>query len=228
MVLLLKNFKSFLMSLIIFSTITVLVQGQVEGTFSQVVEGFNWGPCVTKMILYLNTSIPYVANKELDSSAFSVKTTKEGTNDPEDREIINAYISDESGNSKKQDSKYITLELSCHPKKGITNPFYYSSVKSLNNWADPYTSSITLVKQFVSGDLTIAVGDLTINTTPTKNYLKGIDNLFISNQEFTHKDITLKYAYYKSSSNSNRGVVIWLHGTGEGGTDTTIVFMEIK
>ena len=70
--------------------------------------------------------------------------------------------------------------------------------------------------------MTIAVGDLTINTTPTKNYLKGIDNLFISNQEFTHKDITLKYAYYKSSSNSNRGVVIWLHGTGEGGTDTTI------
>lgn len=151
MVLLLKNFKSFLMSLIIFSTITVLVQGKVEGTFSQVVEGFNWGPCVTKMILYLNTSIPYVANTELDSSVFSVETTKEGTNVPENREIINAYISDESGNSISQDSKYITLELSCHPKKGITNPFYYSSEKSLNNWADPYTSSITLVKQFVSG-----------------------------------------------------------------------------
>ena len=222
MVLLLKNFKSFLMSLIIFSTITVLVQGQVEGTFSQVVEGFNWGPCVTKMILYLNTSIPYVANTELDSSAFSVVTTKEGINAPENREIINAYISNESGNSKLQDSKYITLELSCHPKKGITNPFYYSSEKSLNNWADPYTSNITLVKRFVSGELTINSGGLTINTSPTKNFLKGIDNLFISNQEFTHKDITLKYAYYKSSSTSNRGVVIWLHGTGEGGTDTTI------
>ena len=61
-----------------------------------------------------------------------------------------------------------------------------------------------------------------IDNTLKKRYLKGVDNLFTIDQSYTHNSITLKYAYYKSSGTSNRGVVIWLYGTGESGTDTTI------
>ena len=44
----------------------------------------------------------------------------------------------------------------------------------------------------------------------------------IIDQTYNKNGISLKYAYYKSSGSSNKGVVVWLHGTGEGGTDTTI------
>ena len=30
------------------------------------------------------------------------------------------------------------------------------------------------------------------------------------------------YAYYKCKNEQNKGLVIWVHGIGEGGTDTTI------
>ena len=45
-----------------------------ENTFAQVVEGFDWGPCVTKMIIHLDSQIT-VGSEEgiLDNTAFSVK-----------------------------------------------------------------------------------------------------------------------------------------------------------
>ena len=209
------KFKKFIISFIIFSIICTSVKGAISGTFSQVIEGFDWGPCVTKMIITLESSVTYSV---LDHSAFSVETTKEGNDDPVARTVNRAYFSDKDGNSVTEDSKYITLELSCHPAEGETNPFYYSSAKSLNDWANPYTSSITLTQN--TGNL--EAGGITINNSPQSRYLIGVDGKFTINKEYTHNSITLKYAYHKSSSSSNRGVVIWLHGTGEGGTDTTI------
>ena len=42
-------------------------------------------------------------------------------------------------------------------------------------------------------------GRITIDNTPKKRYLKGVDNLFTIDQSYTYNSITLKYAYYKSS-----------------------------
>ena len=35
-----------------------------ENTFAQVVEGFDWGPCVTKMVIHLDTQITVFQKKE--------------------------------------------------------------------------------------------------------------------------------------------------------------------
>ena len=210
--------KKFLTSIIIFSLITNSVYTiKTTGTFSQVIEGFDWGPCVTKMIINLDTTLIYDSNG-IDSSSFTVTTTKEGLDSPEERIINKIYLSDSKGNSITQNSNYMTLELKCDPKFSISNPFYFSSDISINNWANPYTSTIILVKNLQS----INSGELTVDITPKKKYLKGIDNLFTIDQTYNKNGISLKYAYYKSSGSSNKGVVVWLHGTGEGGTDTTI------
>ena len=169
------------------------------------------------MIINLDTTLTYDSNG-IDSSSFTVTTTKEGLDSPEERIINKIYLSDSKGNSITQNSNYMTLELKCDPKFSISNPFYFSSDISLNNWANPYTSTIILVKNLQS----INSGELTVDITPKKKYLKGIDNLFTIDQTYNKNGISLKYAYYKSSGSSNKGVVVWLHGTGEGGTDTTI------
>ena len=36
---------------------------------------------------------------------------------------------------------------------------------------------------------------MTIDNTPKKRYLKGVDNLFTIDQSYTHNSITLKYAH---------------------------------
>ena len=222
----LKNFFNSKFILIILFSISSSY-AQITGNFSQVIEGFNWGPGVTKMIIHLSSEMNYDVNG-IDPSAFSVKTTKEGSDTPVSRIITDAFISDENGKPITKNSNYITLIMSCHPSLGETNPFYYSFVTSLNNWANPYTSNITLTSDLTLGTQTIEQANFNININPIKNFLIGIDNVFTINKRYSYNNINLNYAYYKSSNSSNRGVVIWLHGTGEGGTDTTITLYGNK
>ena len=138
-----------------------------ENTFAQVVEGFDWGPCVTKMIIHLDTQITVGSEEgKLDSTAFSVLTTLEGYTSSTDlkpvkanieqvRTVENAYTSDEKGNYIKETTNYITLELLCNPSVG--NPFFYNLETQVNEWSDPYTSVITLTKDVTSGTTTLTI-----------------------------------------------------------------------
>ena len=131
-----KNFFTLFLSLFIMISIqNNLVNA--ENTFAQVVEGFDWGPCVTKMIIHLDNQIAVGSEEgKLDSTAFSVVTSLVNytksitTSQPvktiieEVRTVENAYTSDEKGNYIKETTNYITLELLCNPKAG--NPFDYN------------------------------------------------------------------------------------------------------
>ena len=203
------------------------IYAQMTGNFSQVVEGFNWGPGVTKIIIHFNSEINYVQD-EINPSFFKVSIEKQGNSDQIDRNIEKVYISDENGNAINKNSNYITLEMSCHPVLGVTNPFYYDFSKTLNVWAEPYKSHITLTSNLILGTQTIEKENFNIDVNKTKNFLIGIDDVFNIDNKYTYENISLTYAYYKSSDSSNRGVVIWLHGTGEGGTDTTITLYGNK
>ena len=203
------------------------IYAQMTGNFSQVIEGFNWGPGVTKIIIHFNSEINYVQD-EINPSVFKVSIEKQGNSNQTDRIIKKVYISDENGNEINKNSNYITLEMQCHPSLGETNPFYYDFSKTLNVWAEPYKSYITLTSDLILGTQTIEKANFNIDVNKTKNFLIGIDDVFTIDNKYTYGDISLTYAYYKSSDSSNRGVVIWLHGTGEGGTDTTITLYGNK
>ena len=206
----------------------VQAASKVSGTYTEVVEGFDWGPGVTKLVLSLNTSIQANSKGKLDKKAFSVVTTKQGYNDDysptkttEDRIVTGAYTSDESGKLVKGASKFVTLELECSPSEG--NPFYYSMATSLNNWSKPYTNKITLTRNLKTKGTTLKKKSLSIKSRPQGRILDGIDDTFTLNQKYKSDGITLRYAYHESDvKTSQKGVVVWLHGTGEGGTDTTI------
>ena len=226
-----KKFLTLFLSLFIMISIqNNLVNA--ENTFAQVVEGFDWGPCVTKMIIHLDSQIT-VGSEEgiLDSTAFSVLTTlktyvKNDDEQPIDlnieqmRTVEKAYTSDEKGNYIKETTNYITLELFCNPKIG--NPFTYNLITLVNEWSDPYTSVITLTKDVTSGTTTLTSTDFSVNQQPTKNFNILIDDVFTINKTHT-VDKTLTYGYYQCTNTTNKGLLIWIHGMGEGGTDNKIV-----
>ena len=226
-----KKFLTLFLSLFIMISIqNNLVNA--ENTFAQVVEGFDWGPCVTKMIIHLDSQIT-VGSEEgiLDYTAFSVLTTMKGyvKNDDEQpievnieqvRTVEKAYTSDEKGNYIKETTNYITLELLCNPKIG--NPFTYNLKTLVNEWSDPYTSVITLTEDVTSGTTTLTSTDFSVNQQPTKNFNILIDDVFTINKTHT-VDKTLTYGYYQCTNTTNKGLLIWIHGMGEGGTDNKIV-----
>ena len=199
-----------------------------ENTFAQVVEGFDWGPCVTKMVIKLDNQITVGSESGiLDESAFSVVTTMKGytANVEQIRTVERAYTSDEKGNYKNATTNYITLELQCNPLVG--DPFYFNSDTFRNEWSDPYTSVITITKDVTSGTTTLSSSSFAVNKQPTNNYNILIDDVFTINQKHT-VDKTLTYAYYKSTNTTNKGLVIWIHGRGECGTDSTIALYGNK
>jgi predicted peptidase len=200
-------------------------------TFSQVVEGFDWGPCVTKMIIKLDKEVSVGKKGILSESSFSVITTKrdytsETATDTEERKVLKAYTSDEKGNYINKLTNYITLELLCNPDAG--NPFFYNIFDSLTNiWSVPYKTKITLKNDITLGQVTLSSNKFSVLEQPKKNHLILIDDFFV-NGTHTYAGETLGYAYYKCTNKKNKGLVIWIHGMGEGGKDTTIVLLGNK
>ena len=199
-------------------------------TFSQVLEGFDWGPCVTKMVIKLDEEVSVgEENGILSESSFSVITTKRTIENPtqnEERSVQKAYTSDEKGNYINKSTNYITLELLCNPEVG--NPFFFNFFETYRNeWSVPYTTKITLKNDITLGNLKLSVDNFSVNEEPTKNHLILIDDVFV-NSTYNLDGKSLGYAYYKCKNEKNKGLVIWIHGIGEGGNDTTITLYGNK
>lgn len=193
-----------------------------SGTQSIVVEGFDWGPAVTKTIVSLDTPINSISASQLkvieSKHAMDWSTMKDGVYSF-DRTVTNAYLSDINGNPVNTASAYITIEMAVGPNDG--SPFYYDLASGLNSWTQPYDLNITLKDnvRLVSGDKII--NELKITPTPASKNLTDAE-LFTENT-FTSGDQTLKYASFAPNADDGQNpLIIWLHGAGEGGMDTTI------
>lgn len=115
----------------------------VTGSYSDVVEGFDWGPGVTKLILHLDQKVQGDVSGALDASAFQVVTTKAGyaadyskTVTTEKRTIQSVYTCNSDGSQITGESAYIAIDMAVSPTEG--SPFYYSLATSLNEWSTPY------------------------------------------------------------------------------------------
>lgn len=106
-----------LLSLFAFSAIA-----KPTGTYKIVVEGFDWGAGVNKVILALNDTTSKVnaadftvyASRKLSTGPIADQDTK--------REIVTAYVSDENG-ARVRTGKNITLVLSVGPQLPISSLF---------------------------------------------------------------------------------------------------------
>lgn len=184
------------------------------GTYTLVIEGFDWGAAVSKVIISLDA--PVTAANARDYRVKVQRNTKCLTLSPQDaqgeRSILYAYVSDAQGNKKEKD-QYITLVMTVGPDLWLGAPlqFFWSEECQGTSWLD-YQVSIE------------HIGNNRIWDQEKNRLYPDIEN-FDLDVSFTYKkDLALKYAAFKPSIQDNKKypLIIWLHGGGEGGTDTRI------
>ena len=99
-----------------------------------IVEGFDWGPAVTKVVIKLGLSFDKTRN--FDTTLFEVKEYRKNEKDSliTKRTITDAYYSDEDGNRIDKKGDYLSIEMKVSPDEG--SPMYYDMPSSFNKWFD--------------------------------------------------------------------------------------------
>ena len=188
-----------------------LAAHDVSATQQIVVEGYDWGPAVSKIIL----SFDAVINADsFTKDSFIVETTVEGMEAPAARAVADAYLCSADGNKIDDESgSLFALEMDVIKGDAAGNPFFYH--EWYNEWADPYNNAISVNGLKSDGADINAV----INPISTSKIMPGVE-LYDADQSFTGSDgTTLNYAAYSPAYDGNKHpLVIWLHGMGEGTT----------
>ena len=189
-----------------------LAQDANCGTQQIVVEGFDWGPVVSKIILTLNIAID--ANS-FSKASFIVKTMVEGAEKSTERIVTDAYLCDTNGikiNTAK--GKHIALVMDVVKSDSAGKPFFHN--EWFNKWADPYTNEIT-----ASGlkSNCLVVSDIVIDPKPIGKIVPILSNFDVDNSFTASNNMTINYAFFSPAPDSKKHpLVIWLHGMGEGTT----------
>ena len=218
------------------------------GTQSVVMEGFDWGPAITKTVLALNTQVAAgsvtagsfaVAEKKeaFDYAAYAAWSASDDETDPPPhttadavRTVTNAYVCDEAGNRVAGDSEYVALELAYSPDSG--NPYCFDLMTWHNTPCDPYELSITLTAENTlrtpDGSIISAL-DVKAPIDLSKAAMPQLEQVDMDGV-FTGADgRTLCFGAYEPEDDGEKHpLVIWLHGAGEGGEDPSILWLGNK
>ena len=181
-----------------------------SGDYKLVIEGFDWGPAVSKVILSMGETVSSV--KASDYVVFASRKSDRGEIAAESasgsRTVVYAYVSDENG-ARTESGNYLTLVLAVSPIQPIGSPIQY--FRSIGNvWID---YKLTIVSA-VSG----RVWDAEVGR------IMPLIDQFKLDGKFTHSEsLTMSYASFTPKDVKEKTpLIIWLHGGGEGGTDPTI------
>lgn len=208
----------------------------VDVRYNTITRGYDWGPAIDKVVIEFNEPLD---GSEISEGVFEVKSIRnfkdfsyqtfsfaeKATDHISGREVLETYVSDNNGNAQENGS-YVTLELKVGPKISAGSPFNYNVATGFNEYVD--TSYEISVKPGQSV-ITTKGEELTFLPTDENNYKEDIQvksDAFVHNQPFSHEGIDLLYASYTpedvEDEDASKPLVIWLHGAGEGGEDTTI------
>jgi poly(3-hydroxybutyrate) depolymerase len=185
-----------------------------DDRYTLVIEGYDWGPAANKVILPLEKETSSTEGLE-----FSVQVQRKAECEeikPEDsegeRRVVSSYVSDARGNPTAK-GKHITLELEVSPDLPLSNPFYYSDENGCtgSDWTSMYSLQ---VHEKTKGWL----------WTEEKNRIIPLVDEFNLDGVFRFgPDLEMNYAYFSPTiRDAPVPLIIWLHGGGEGGYDTTI------
>lgn len=189
------------------------------GEYRWVVEGFDWGPAVNKVILSLEESV-----KDANATEYQVFATRslEGAEIPAEsasgtRSVVYAYVSDENGN-RLAEGKNITLVLSVSPAMPLGSPFQYTRInnRGSNYWVDYKMTILHNKTGKVWNNSKGKIMPLVDQYDLSKTFQYG-NGLSMSYASFAPKDIKSKVP-----------LIIWLHGGGEGGNDPTTALLGNK
>lgn len=205
--------------------------GTLPGSYTMVVDSYDWGAGVSQVILTFNYKVYQVSASQFqvveekqareNSSVDMFQSQGALTITRAPRTVTAAYLSDEQGNRVNQASRFVTLELAVQPNVG--SPLCFHSDQQHYLWADPYQLAIDLVpgSSLVAGNARTQYTSLAISRTPAGKRLSQADPFTMD--RFTGTQHTLSYASYAPEPDGQQHpLVIWLHGLGEGGTDPSI------
>jgi predicted esterase len=185
-----------------------------------VVEGFDWGPGVSRVILKMDESLSTV-----DPGKFAVFASRRsgcieitGEGGAGERTVITAYVSDPSGN-RIESGTHLTLVLQVSPMLALGSPFAYVRGEGNcrgNVWVD--------YQMTILDKITNKVWDTQVGLTS-----KELERFDLSGQFTSREGISMSYAFHTPESSLDENpLVIWLHGGGEGGTDPSIPLLANK
>ncbi len=209
-----------LFALVLFTVQKTMAQDvNSQANYTIVIEGYDWGPAVNKVILPLEEMVSEV---DPDNYTVSVKRSAAGIQMQADeasgsREVIYAYVSDEKG-ERVEEGKHVTLTLFVSPDYVLGSPIKYirQNNRGSNKWID-YEMTIT-------------------NSSNNKVWNKekgrirpGIDTFDLSGSYSYNDKLTMSYASFTPNTTREKSpLIIWLHGGGEGGTDPSIPIIANK
>lgn len=186
-----------------------------------IVQGYEWGPAIPKIVLEFAEDVSGFAN---DTFEVSFGTTK--------RTVKEVYVSDEDGNKADGAGKHLTIEMAV--KSSEASPFSYDMEKNVNTWAESVDFKVTVApdKTFSVGSTSYQAGDtLSYSATAADRKIPQTASWVKDTVEYKEegKDITLtRAAWAPEGADTDSGknpLIIWLHGGGEGGTDIDIALL---
>lgn len=187
------------------------------GNYVIVVEGYDWGPAVSKVILSMEETVI-----ETKSGDFSVAVERSAaavvmnaTEAKGDRKVVYAYVSDAKGN-RVAEGNHVTLVLYVNPDDALGSPIKYirTNNRGSNQWID-YTMTITNTSNSKVWD------------TEAGRIMPGIDKFDLTGT-YSQNGVALTYGSFAPESSGKSPLIIWLHGGGEGGNDPSIALIANK
>ncbi|MDX5337495.1 MAG: prolyl oligopeptidase family serine peptidase [Cyclobacteriaceae bacterium] len=188
------------------------------GSYKLIVEGFDWGPAVSRLVLSMDQPIANLSPADFEifvARSSSLGEVPEAARHGK-RTVVTQYPSDAEGN-RQADGKYLTLVLAVSPNNPILSSMQYLRMgnRASNVWID-YQVTVLHAK---SGQI----------WNQSNGILQKDLKEFDLNGKFTHQNINLTYGAFSPKNISGKApLIIWLHGGGEGGTDPSIALLGNK
>lgn len=190
----------------------------VPNEYVLIVEGYDWGPGVNKVVLSMEKMI-----SEINANDFSVSVERSAKGvemNPIEakgaRKVVHAYVSDDQGRVA-QEGNHVTLVLFVSPKDPLGSPIKYifQNNRGSNKWID-YKLTVTQTSSKKVWD------------TEKDRIVSPLEGFDLSGT-FSENEITLTYGSFVPKNKTGKyPLLIWLHGGGEGGTDPSIALIANK
>ena len=187
--------------------------------YTLVVEGFDWGPMVNKVIVGLDAptktaeiqDYSVMAERSHPCAEVSAASAKGS------RTVVFAYVSDHKGN-RVEEGSFITLILAVAPNSPICSALQYSQKAACRG------------NQWVNYKVTVTNTKTNQVWTKEKNRIMPLADEFDLKGKYEYepgKSLTFA-SYVPKNSGKKLPLIIWLHGGGEGGTDPSVALLGNK
>lgn len=196
---------------------TLTMEHAAEGQYTLLIEGYDWGPGVNKVVLPMEQMV-----SEVDFRDFSVEAERkaEGVEmRPGEakgaRKVMHAYVSDAMGKAVAT-GNHVALVLFVSPNDALGSPIKYvfKNGRGSNQWID--------YKLVVSH-----LPSKKVWNTETERIISPLKEFDLSGV-YTQNETRLTYGSFIPKHEGKAPLIIWLHGGGEGGTDPSIPLIANK